>query len=222
MEAASFNGVTPGVSTLDDVEKNWGKPKEVKRQNDTVAHLYKVDPFDHVEVIYLQSKVASVVIRLNRAFPADGVAEQLALSHLRPVLVSNDLGEILGQVYPERGVVFSFEPSTGPGKATMKVAQIILEPIAAEPFLLRAETNLDSQPEATLRDLEEALKLAPDNARAHWLKARLLVLGGETAKAVAAADAAVRLEPKDAQYLLTRAQILGQTGRFADARKSVV
>jgi tetratricopeptide (TPR) repeat protein len=199
VEAASFNGVTPGVSTIDDVEKHWGKPKEVKRNN--------------------QSKVASIVIRLNRAFPAEGVAQQLALSHLRPVLVSNDLGEILGQVYPERGVVFSFEPSTGPGKATMKVAQIILEPIAAEPFLLRAETNLDSQPEATLRDLDEALKVSPENGRAHWLKARLLVLSGETAKAIAAADAAVRLEPNDAQYVLTRAQIFGQAGRFPEAMR---
>ena len=71
------------------------------------------------------------------------MAQQLELTNVRPVLVSNELGEILGQVYPERGVLFAFEPSKEPGKASMNVAQIILEPITAEPFVLRAETNLD-------------------------------------------------------------------------------
>ncbi len=217
IETASFSGVTPGVSTVQDVEKVWGKPKEVRSPNEALAHLYKVDPFENVEVIFQDGKVASIVIRLDRSFPANAVAEQLALSNIHAVLVSNDLGEILGQCFPERGVSFSFEPSPTPGKATMKVSQIILEPVTAEPFLLCAETNLDTQSQASLHDLEHALKLAPDNARAHWLQARLLILLADPAKALSAADAAVRLEPKDAQFLLTRAQILGQVGQFAEA-----
>jgi len=217
IETASFNGVAPGTSTLAEVEKAWGKPREVKPLGESIAHLYKVDPFDHVEVIFYREKVASIVIRLERAFPADAVARQLALGNLQPVLISNDLGEILGECFPERGVVFSFEPSPTPGKVSMKVVQIILEPVTAESFLLRAETNLDSQHESSLRDLQHSLRLAPNNARAHWLKARLLVLMGDLSQAASAADEAVRLAPKDAQYRLTRAQILGQAGRFAEA-----
>ncbi|MGQ9574214.1 MAG: hypothetical protein ACUVUC_02760 [Thermoguttaceae bacterium] len=217
VQTASFNGITPGTSTLEEVQKAWGPPKQVKTVNGAVVQLYSVDPFEHIEVFFSQGRVVSIVIRLGRTFPADAVAQQLGLSNIRPVLVSNALGEILGQSYPERGVLFSFEPSPSPGKVTMKVAQIILEPVTAEPFVLRAETNLESQPEASLRDLDQALKLSAQNARAHWLRARLLALGGEAPQALAAADQAVRLAPQDPQYRVTRAQILGQLGRFAEA-----
>ena len=33
IEAASFKGVIPGVSTREDVEKAWGKPKQTARPN---------------------------------------------------------------------------------------------------------------------------------------------------------------------------------------------
>ena len=115
VETASFNGVTPGVSTAEDVKKHWGVPKEMNKHNGAVVHLYSVDPFDRVEVIFYENKVASIIIRLSHDFPADGVARQLVLSKLEPVLVSNDMGEILGQSYPERGVLFSFTPSPTPG-----------------------------------------------------------------------------------------------------------
>ena len=126
-----------------------------------------------------------MVIRLNHTFPAAGVAQQLELSNIRPVLVSNELGEILGQAFPERGVLFGFEPSEIPGKATMRVVQIILEPISAEPFVLRAETLLNSRPEFSASDLEQAVRLDPSNGRARWLLARVLAGMGELAAAEA-------------------------------------
>ncbi len=174
IEAASFKGVTPGISTKENVAKTWGPPKKTAEQNGALVQLYSVEPFHHVEVHYTGDRVASVVIRFDRAFPADGVAKQLDLATVRPVLVSNDLGEILGLTYPERGVLFAFEASKEPGKPSMKVAQLVLEPITAEPFVLRAETTLESRCDLSRRDLEEALSLEPDNARAHWLYSRVL------------------------------------------------
>ena len=217
VEAASFKGVTPGVTTVEEVEKTWGAPKEISKQKNTVIQLYAVEPFDRVEVSYAGQRVASVVIRFDRAFPANAVAQQLELANVRPVLVSNELGEILGQVYPERGVLFAFEPSKEPGKATMRVSQIILEPISAEPFVLRAETNLESRYELALQDLDQAIKLRAGSARAHWLRGRVLVAMGEYEKAEVASGEAVRLEPDNGHYWVTRAQILGLLGRLAEA-----
>ncbi len=217
IEASSFRGVTPGVTTMAEVEKTWGAPKEISKQNGTVMQLYAVEPFERVEVSYFDNKVASVVIRFSQAFPTKTVATQLELSNVRPVLVSNELGEILGQVYPERGVLFAFEPSEKPGTASMSVAQIILEPISAEPFMLRAETSLDSRYELSLQDIKQALKLQPTSARANWLHARVLVATGDYGKAVTAGGEAVRLEPGNARYRVTWAQILGQVGRLAEA-----
>ncbi len=217
IEAASFKGVTPGVSTKENVEKVWGPPKKSAQQNGSLVQLYSVGPFKRVEVSYAGNRVASVVVRFARAFPADGMAKQLDLATVRPVLVSNDLGEILGLSYPERGVLFNFEASKEPGKPSMKVAQLVLEPITAEPFVLRAETTLESRCDLSRRDLEQALSLDPGNARAHWLYSRVLVTMEQPEKAAASASQAVRLEPDNPHYRVTRAQVLAQTGRFSEA-----
>ena len=166
IETASFNGVTPGVSTAAEVEKAWGKRHGTREQNGSTVGLYTVGPFEKVEVIFLKDKVQSIIIRLNKTLPAETVATRLQLANLCAVLVSNDMGEVLGQCFPEKGVLIAFEPSIPPGKPTMNVAQIVLEPVSAEAFVLRAETNLDTQVEASLRDADQAIKMAPQSARA--------------------------------------------------------
>ena len=217
VHAASFKSVTPGVSTVADVQTHWGAPVEITKHLGLILHLYKVDPFERVEVVVSEEKVSSIVIRLDRPFPADLVAQQLELSSMQPVLVSNELGEVLGQSFPERGVLFAFAPSDAPGKASMNVTQIILEPVTAEPFLLRAETLLDSQPEASLKDLDQAIKMSPENGRAHWLRARVLAANGESDAALAAAEQSVRWEADNPRYWVTRGQILASVDRFAEA-----
>ncbi len=139
IEAASFKGVVPGISTKDDVEKAWGKAKRSATQHGSLVQLYSVEPFNRVEVSYSGSKVASIIVRFDKAFPADGVAKQLDLATIRPVLVSNEMGEVIGLSYPERGVLFAFEASVASDKPSMKVSQLVLEPISAEPFVLRRD-----------------------------------------------------------------------------------
>jgi tetratricopeptide (TPR) repeat protein len=218
IEVTSFHGITPGTSTRDDVEKAWGKAKQSKRLGSGLMQLYSVDPFPRVEVAYAgDNKVTSLVIRFDHGFPSGQVADQLELSKVQPVLVSNELGEVLGQAYPERGVLFSFEPATDPNKVLKKVTHIVLEPITAEPFVLRAETNIDTRPEFSLHDAEQAVKLQPGNARAQWLKSRALTSLGREDLAVAPAAEAVRIDPRDARYQVTKAQTLQQSGRIAEA-----
>jgi tetratricopeptide (TPR) repeat protein len=216
LEAASFNGVTPGETLLADVEKAWGQPKEIKKHDGVLAHTYSVAPFDRVEVTFFNDKVSAVIIRLGKGFPAEGVAKQLELTDVRPVLVSNELGEVLGQAYPERGVLFAFEVAED-GQSSRLVSQIILEPLSAEPFVLRAETHLESQTRSSLLDLEQAIKLEPKNSRALWLHARVLAAGGELEKAVASIAEAVAITPDNPHYRVSRAQILGQTGKLLEA-----
>ncbi len=225
IEAASFKGVTPGLTTLEQVQKAWGNPQEVTRQEGMLIHLYSIEPFDRIEVSYFQDKVISVIVRFHRAFASKTVAEQLELGRIVPVLVSNELGEILGQVYPERGVLFAFDPSDEPGRPSMQVAQIILEPISAESFVLRAETHLATQYDQSTRDLEYAISLEPGNARAHWLLSRIQMTLGAFEDALASSAKAVELDPNDVRYRVTRAQVLGQVGdlkaAIAEATRAV-
>jgi tetratricopeptide (TPR) repeat protein len=221
IEVTAFHGITPGMTTRAEVEKAWGKPKESRTQGVTRTDLYTVDPFPRVEVNSTDGKVSSLIIRFEHGYPAGQVAEQLDLLKVQAVLVSNDLGTILGQAYPERGVLFAFEQAEDPSKALKKVTHIILEPITAEPFVLRSETNLDTRPEFSLHDAEQAIKLQSNLARAHWLRSRSLTYLGQYAAAAQAAADSVRLDPKDARYQLTKAQTLAQQGAANEAMAEV-
>jgi tetratricopeptide (TPR) repeat protein len=217
IDPTSFKGVTPGTSGPADVQQAWGQPKQVRKQGKQTFELYAVQPFSQVEVSYQADKVAAIVIRLDHTLSVDGLAGQLDLAKVQPVLVSNELGDILGQAYPERGVLLSFAAATGgPGKTSNMVTSIVLEPITADPFVLRAETNLDTRPAFSLHDADAALKLQPKYARAHWLRSRALALLGDYDHALEAAAAAIRLEPGDCRYLLTHARALAQAGYVRD------
>jgi len=217
IETASFKSITPGKSTLAEVQEAWGNPSQMTVQDDRPVHLYRVEPFDRIEVGFAEDVVTSIIIRLQQAVPAAPLAEQLQLGGIRPVLVSNEFGEILGQSFPERGVLFAFEPAGQPGKATMRVVDVILEPVTAEAFILRAETYLDTEAAASAEDLKHAIQLQPDLARAHWLQARAATSMGDTELALSSSAEAIRLEPANPQFLVTRAQILRQAGRISEA-----
>ncbi len=178
-----------------------------------------------MEVSYADGKVASIVIRLDRSFSVDTVAKQLDLTAIRPVPVLSELGEVLGWAYPERGVLLAWKPGEKPAKAPAMVSQIILEPISAEPFVLRAKTTMESRHDLSRCDLEQALSLEAGNAQAHWLYSRVLAAAEQYEKAVKEAGEAVRLDPDDAQYRATHAQVLAQAGQLtealADAQKAV-
>lgn len=221
IQTASFKGVTPGETKLAVLQEQWGSPKQMAAQNGQPVYLYSIDPFESIEVSVSDDIVTSVIIRLQQPVPAVPLAEQLKLQEIRPVLISNELGEILGQSYPERGVMFAFEPADEPGKATMRVVDVILEPVGAESFVLRAETYLDTHLTDCAKDLKTAIELQPELARAHWLQARVAASLGDAETALASSGQAIRLEPANPQFLVTRAQILGQAGKFTEARREV-
>ncbi|NLS95934.1 MAG: hypothetical protein GXX96_27680 [Planctomycetaceae bacterium] len=221
IQTASFKGVTPGETSLAILQEQWGSPKQMASQNGQPVYLFSIDPFDTIEVSVTDDVVTSIIIRLQQPVPAAPLAEQLKLAQIRPVLVSNEMGEILGQSYPERGVLFAFEPAAEPGKATMRVVDVILEPVGAEAFVLRAETYLDTHLSDSAKDLKTAIELQPELARAHWLQARVAASLGDSETALSSSAQAIRLEPANPQFLVTRAQILGQAGKFTEARREV-
>jgi tetratricopeptide (TPR) repeat protein len=221
LEPASFKGIIPGKSTLAEVQTQWGPPKEVASRGQDLVYLYSVDPFDHVEVVGRGELVEAVVVRLSRPFPAQAVAEHLQLSVFSPVLVANERGEVLGQAFPERGVILAFVPASAPGQASFQTSEIVLQPLSGEMFLLRAEGSLWTDPDRSLQDVEIALRLSPGLARAHWVRARLLALRGDWKAAEEACQNALKLQPLEANYHLTLGEVLQRQGRLEEARQSL-
>lgn len=213
LDPATFNGAKPGVTTRDDLLGAWGQPREMVEADGTIKHVFSVEPFTHIEVTYKNEKVASILVRLQQRLPAEELARQLGLDNLTPVLVPDDLGQLLGEAFPERGVLFSYAADS----QGREVSLVILEPLAAQSFLLRAETSWRLDYSGALRDVDFALSLSPNDARAHWLKSEILAAVGQVDAALAAIDKAVALAASEPEFRLTRARLWRQAGKLEEA-----
>jgi tetratricopeptide (TPR) repeat protein len=214
VETATFNGIRPGESTMDDVHRIWGKPSQSFEDQGIVHQIFSVEPFKEIDVSYHGKTVAAIVIFMEQVFAAPALAEQLGLDNLQAVIIPDNQGNWLGQSYPERGVMFGFDPEHAKEK---QVAQIVLEPISGLPFLLRAEVRVQKDCAKALSDLNYALELDPKLARAHALRAQILLTMMRWKDASAAIDAAIALDDKNLEYRLTKTDLLRQTGDFAGA-----
>jgi tetratricopeptide (TPR) repeat protein len=213
LDAAEFNGVQPGRSTTDDVIAAWGQPAEVTTQHNVVRHKYIMEPFKQILVTYYKGKVQSLVVQLQHHFPPADVAKQLQLDIAQSATINDDSGEPIGLVFPERGVVFAYIP----GMKTPTIAQVILEGIDAQSFVLRAESRLAGDYTHCQQDIDMALELDHEYGRAYWLRSVLLSRLGNQTDALRAADEATRLDPKNPEFRLTRAKILAAGGQFPQA-----
>ncbi len=214
VETASFNGVRPGVTTIDEVRKNWGEPRQSFEDHGTIHQVYTVEPFKEIDVSYAGKTVAAVVIFMDQSFSAPQLAEQLGLDNLQAVIIPDAKGNWLGQAYPERGVMFGFAPEHAKEK---QVAQIVLEPVDALPFLLRAEVRLQRDYAAALKDLDHAVALDSKLARAHGLRAQALLAMMRWDEARKAIDEAIALDEKNLESRLVRAEVLRNLGDYAGA-----
>ncbi len=213
--AAEFNGVKPGVTMSDQLEKEWGVGKEISHDGDKTVFRYALSEFPQVDVALEKNIVQSIVVHLVTPLPPAALAEKLEVNNVRPVLVPDDAGAILGQSFPEHGVLFNFAPD---GKRVLDVA---IEPIDVETFLLRAETNLKSHCYASLADIDFVLKQQPGHARALWLRAKLLSQFARYDEALIAIQSALVAEPKNPKFRLTLAEITGATGKYDEAAHEI-
>ena len=217
IDAATFKGVQPGHSTRDDLNKAWGEPTDVRNVDGVSLQTYKVESFERVRATVSDDVVSSIVIYLDRPLSVPALSKQLGLADLEPVEVLDDRGQIMGQAFPERGVLFGFAAKAR--QAT--VAQILLEPIDPQPFVARAESRLHVAFTRSLADLDYAISLDDRSAKAHYLRGRVLMSMGRMDQAFQAAQQAATLEPGEVQYRLLSVELLKATGDTVAAHKAV-
>ncbi len=212
VRASSFQEVTPGETPAAQLAELLGEAENEQQIGDERVLSYQIGPFPKVDVIVADEVVSSIVVHLETPAAPDEVAQELGLFEFTAVSVAGVTGESLGQIYPERGVMFSFIP----GAEKPLVGQLVLEPITAEPFLLRVRSDRRHRYQHNLADLAYAEKLEPDNAELHWLQAKTLAAAGRPHRALPAADKAIGLE-RDARFLITRSEILFELDEFERA-----
>ena len=211
IDAATLNGVRPGETTAGQLAAKWGEGKSVAQTEDGTVLRFAVESFKNVEVTLVQDTVQAISIHLAQPQPLASVRTKLQLGNVRPVIVPDESGGLLGQAYPERGVLLSFAPD---GK---RVSQIVLEPVDLESFVARAEADWQNHSRASMADLHYVLGRQPHNAKAHYLKAKVLELAARYDEAMAEVGEALTTDPDEPAYHLTRAEILGHEEKYEEA-----
>ena len=220
VETADIAGVSPGTTTVEELDELWGNPRGETVIGDQVIRLYSIEVLDHIEVTLRNGIVRSIVIQLDTPFPEGEVRGSLQSELLgsKPVLVPDETDKIVGEIFPEKGVMFLFVPQ----KASQErlVRQIGIEPVSADPFVMRAEAVLAlAQPTEARRDLIEAIRLKPDHAKAYWLLAQIELLAGHVESALLYNKKALELDEQKPSYHLTFAQALTQMNRVEEAKQ---
>jgi len=212
-EPIEFHGVRAGRTKVDELHKAWGAPLSATKQKQVVRETYKIDKLDRVEVHCLNDTVQSVTVTFNDHPRWKELAAEIELDNIEAVDVHDDFGELMGIALPEAGVIVAFEPK---GKER-RVTQVIYDEIDPQTFVLRATGRMSKDCVGCEKDIDLALQADPQFARAYWLRARMQREAGQTEAAMKSIDLAVKYEPKNAQYRLTRGALLADSGEFVKA-----
>ncbi len=213
LHAASFQGVTPGKSTAEQVREKLGSPQRTDVIDGTTRWAYEeLGPFQSVEIWLEHNTVTAIVAKLAKSVPVDELAGQLKLQRFESVEVK-DGREVLGVAYPERGVLFSYDPDE---ESSRLVLQIALEPLSGEPFWLRAQQTDANRYSRILGDLKAARDFGWEDPAAKWLEVRIRAQLGQFEKARRLVQS-LEADTIEHQFLLT--WILAQSGDFGVAEE---
>ena len=215
IDPASFRGVHPGKTTGDELRAGWGDGEPFTREDGTHGLYWKIEPFERVEITLDADVVTAIRIKLAEPVAVVDLARQLEISDLRTVSILDEEGVSIGEVFPERGVIFSVKPGTQSATAVM------IEPLDAESFVLRAEGEIDVCSAFAVADLQYAVEIDPRHLRAHRLLMVLMCDQGKWQQALQLAETAGRIDPTDTWTKMKHAKILLTLDRPAEARAVV-
>jgi tetratricopeptide (TPR) repeat protein len=216
-EASSLEGIRPGTSTKDDLLKVWGTPTEVRKLHGTVTYKYRLKDSSRATVSLAKGVVSTIVVQLDPPADPRDVITSMEVDKISSIEVADEDGQILGEAFPERGLLFGYATDVEP----IRVSQLILESLNPQPFLLRAEAELETDYAHCLADADAALELDPQSAAAQAMRARVYRQAGDLIAALQAAEAAVTLEPAEPEWHLVLAKVLVQLSDFDRAKQQL-
>jgi len=224
-EVLSFKGITPGISHRRDVFRQWGDPRSESTTATTL--MYRFEKMRSVRVQFDGNVVDAIVVTLDRPLSTDELTSRLGLESIRPAILTNKAGVAIAQVYPERGVAMRLARADHEALAAdeddflasasdidSQVLKVVIQPIKAGGFLLRAENNRRKDLTLCLEDLEQALTLDRTLARVQWLLSDIYLSLGKVVTAERFIAEAIEMEPRNHLYRLQYAKCLRQLARY--------
>ncbi len=179
IETAAFNGIVPGHTQVAQLHKEFGSPANTQKDGAGKGidiEEYRIEGFKAVAFHIMNQTVMAVIAELEESMNARELASSLGMEHIQSVFITDEKGVIKGEIYPEIGVAFAYDPNKPLGNVAdmaknptgipMNALQILFQPVGPDPFLLRAETWVDIEPKRAYRDILQALKMDPKNQKA--------------------------------------------------------
>ena len=211
IDPAIVSGVRPGESLV-QLTDQWGEGETVSTGPSQRVLAYSVESFKHVEVTVVDDAVRTISIHLDTPMLPETLIRQLKLVDARPVNVPDDSGELLGQAFPERGVLFSLTPDGQRGARGDRKSRR---------YAVRAPRKMIGKAARTRPGRSELCALPTTAKRPSTLRLRAKVYAtvARYEEMLADVEAALAAEPDQPLYHLTHAEILGRQGNFEDAGK---
>jgi len=207
LEPLAFNGVKIGVTTVADVAKAWGAPRQSNQQETIIQQTFVVEPFERLEATFYRGVILSATVVLREGLPLDDVAKRLEVSSFEAATLRDLNGTLVGRVYPERGVTLLY--SAG---ADRKIAQIVLDALEAHPFVLRGEQYLNRKPSRALADADLAIQVDDQSEHAWRLRGEALLQLDQIEDALAAAQKATTFAGTHPASRLLESRCLARRG----------
>ena len=222
--AASFNGVTPGVTTRDQLHSQWGEPKRTSESGDELT--YELQNFPTVAVTCVDDQIDSIRVELLEPADCRRLAVKLGLAAIRPAQLEDDNGIPTATSYPERGVTLNHAPTAFAANQSPKAKsgvttdiayELVIRPITAEAFVARAACTPARDYAHRIHDLQTALELDATNAQARFMLSECKLAAGAVVEAEELAAVACELEPRNDQYRLQWAKCLKYLAKYDQA-----
>jgi tetratricopeptide (TPR) repeat protein len=226
-EAVRFQGIAVGKTTKEELITHWGDPADTSTAAEGEILVYRKPPFQAIELLVTENGIVST-IKITLAAPLDSkrLSEQLSLDKMDPVTVTDGADQPIGLTYPERGVLFVYVESDKVtpvdedkpvAETPSAVSHVVIQPIEAHSFALRAEKHLHGPYAKNISDLKTAVALDPEFADAYCLLAKIYLATGQADLADAAAAEACDIDPKNPAYQLCQAQARELLGEYDDS-----
>ncbi len=204
-KASSFQGITPGKSTVEELTTALGEPAATLDTDDTTVSVYKIEPYERVGFILRSGIVDSIYIQLLQPVRVEQFAKELGLDQSQAISNVSDDGSQIELLWPDQGIAMELAK---PDEATV-ATRILFNQIDAKGFLLRGNHLQWKNYSGSLSDARAAQHLVPNQTAAYVLEANVLIRMGLAEQAQLALEKAQEITPDAVDCLLLKARIPG-------------
>ena len=204
-KASSFQGITPGKSTVEELTTALGEPAATLDTDDTTVSVYKIEPYERVGFILRSGIVDSIYIQLLQPVRVEQFAKELGLDQSQAISNVSDDGSQIELLWPDQGIAMELAK---PDEATV-ATRILFNQIYAKGILLRGNHLQWKNYSGSLSDARAAQHLVPNQTAAYVLEANVLIRMGLAEQAQLALEKAQEITPDAVDCLLLKARIPG-------------